>query len=83
MVEFFEKPEEDTSTTSSASDEEGEEEWDSAEKKALPYACRITLILGAPPELADNPEEDETRHKFVRWVMFPTAYDDQPKQDGD
>jgi len=84
VVEFYEKPEDNSSSTSSsASDEEGEEEWDSADKKALPYACRITLTVGAPPEMTDNPEEDDARHKFVRWVMFPTAYDEQPKQDGD
>jgi len=82
LIEFFEKPEDDSASTSgSLAEESGEEEWDAADKKALPFAARITLTLGAPAEMADNPEEDERRYKFIRWVIFPTAYDEQPKQD--
>jgi prepilin-type N-terminal cleavage/methylation domain-containing protein len=80
-MEFFEKPDDESSSTTIAAEETGEEDWDAAEKKALPYAARITLVLGAPPELAQNPGEDERRRTFVRWVLFPTAYDEEPKQD--
>ncbi|MEN8152135.1 MAG: prepilin-type N-terminal cleavage/methylation domain-containing protein [Planctomycetota bacterium] len=80
-MEFFEKPDEESSTTSSASEESGDEEWDSADKKALPFAARITLVLGEPAEIQENPEQSEVRRKFVRWVLFPTAYDEEPKED--
>ena len=80
-MEFFEKPDEDSSSSSSAAEETGEEEWESDAEKGLPFAARITLVLGDPAELADNPEKSDRRRKFIRWVIFPTAYDEEPKRD--
>jgi type II secretion system protein J len=80
-IEFFEQPEEgESSDSSSSTEEEGETEWDTEEKKALPRSAKITLVLGVPPELAANPAQDDRRYNFIRWVMFPTAYDYVPKQ---
>ena len=51
-------------------------EWNTADKKALPRAAKITLVLEAPstdPEKADTTRE----FPFTRWVVLPGA-DDTP-----
>jgi type II secretion system protein J len=77
-IDFFEKPDEGE-TSSSLAEDEGLEEWDSEEKEGLPHAVKITLVLGTPPELGTNVEEDEREFLFVRWVLLPTGYDEVPE----
>jgi len=79
-IDFFEYPDA-TGATSNVSREEGKEEWDSEESKELPRAARITLEIGPPPELNPDLETDDRTYKFVRWVLFPNAYDERPEED--
>ncbi|MCU0727534.1 MAG: hypothetical protein MUE73_17390, partial [Planctomycetes bacterium] len=76
-VDFYEAPGEEETVSSIARDE-GKETWDSEEAKALPRAARVTVELGPPAEVSDDPSTDERTFRFVRWVLFPTAYDRAP-----
>ena len=80
VIDFFEKPEAGT-TSSSVEEEEGQEEWKSETEKALPFAVRITLMLGDPLVGKSQTPDTEREFKFVRWVLFPTAYDESPEED--
>ncbi len=33
------------------------------------------------PELNPDLETDDRTYKFVRWVLFPNAYDEKPAED--
>jgi type II secretion system protein J len=79
-VDFFEARGEEETVSSIARDE-GKETWDSEDAKAFPQAARITVELGPPAEVSDDPSGDERTFRFVRWVMFPTAYDRKPPED--
>lgn len=78
VIDFYAPPED--STTSSIAKEEGVEQWDSEEEKVLPMAAKITLELGPPEEMTSDLENDERSYRFVRWVLFPTAYDAKPEE---
>lgn len=80
-IDFFEPPD-DGRVTSSRAETEGLPDWDAEEKKALPYSARITLELAPPAELNADLSTDETTYMFVRWVMFPTAWDERSAEDG-
>jgi prepilin-type N-terminal cleavage/methylation domain-containing protein len=78
VIDFYEAP--DEGTTSSISETEGLEEWDSEDKGGFPRAAKITIELAPPDGIGVDLEVDERRFKFVRWVLFPTAYDKKPQE---
>jgi prepilin-type N-terminal cleavage/methylation domain-containing protein len=82
-IRFFDDPNadntgENAAPTSSVASTEGYEAWDSADKKGLPQAAKIKLVLGTPPELKRPGDNEERDYVFVRWVLFPTAFDKAP-----
>ncbi len=64
-------------------DPEGDEalgvmDWDAKEKKGLPYAARITLVIQPPVETDDRGDaiEDVQDITFIRYVAFAGRHDD-------
>jgi len=73
-IDFFEedpgKPEGDEAL--------GIMDWDAKEKKGLPYAARITLVIQPPVERDDrgDPVEEVSDIAFIRYVPFASRADD-------
>ena len=76
-IEWFES---DPSAEEKA-DEEGVYEWDAKQKKGIPRAARIVLVLEGAS--SDPARADETMtFRFTRWVLLPGADDADPKAAG-
>ena len=72
-IDFFE----DDPGQPESDDADGELEWDAEDKKGLPYACRVTLVVMPPVEVDDrgNPVRDVAPLVFVRYVNFVQRFD--------
>jgi prepilin-type N-terminal cleavage/methylation domain-containing protein len=74
-IDWFEK---DPSEEGGDEDRDAVTEWDSKEKKKLPRAGKIVLILdgkSSDPEKA----EETVEFRFTRWVVLPGSHDKEPK----
>ena len=76
LVEYFER---DPSGEGVVEDDEARPDWSAKEKKKLPRAARITLVLeglSSDPDLSG----ETTTFRFERWVVFPGADDQEPEE---
>lgn len=69
--------EEDPSKGGGDEEEQALDAWDAKEKKKLPRACRITLVLEGNSTDPARPDE-LTTFKFTRWVVLPGYGDIDP-----
>lgn len=74
-VEWFEK---DPSAEGGDEADEALPSWDAKEKKRLPRAARIVLVLEGPSSSPAKAGETET-FRFTRWVLLPGADDERAK----
>ncbi len=74
-IDWYEK---DPSEGDADQDREALKSWSAKEKKKLPRAARITLVLEGP---STDPENSESlvEYPFTRWVVLPGADDAEPK----
>lgn len=74
-IEWFEK---DPAEEGGDEDADAQKAWDAKEKKKLPRAGRITLVLEGKSSDPERPEEI-VEYGFTRWVVLPGADDADPK----
>ena len=72
-MEFFQEDPGDPATD----DAKGVESWDAKAKKALPWGCRLTLVLVGEVDTDDRGHalRDAPEYAFVDFIVFPTRFD--------